>query len=650
MSRRGTGDSDGRRREDNDEETGWIADLRKAKKANNDLSRSDFADGGTDRWAKLSALSGDPEASSAKPETPKGRRRAPDAPAAEPELPRRPPKASPEPPPREAAREPIREPIREAPREPDPQSLVGRRARREPDAQPDPKSLIGRRARREPEPPAREPDPDPKSLIGRRARREPEPPQEKEPLIGRRARREPEPAAEPPRAPEREPLIGRRARPEPPPERDPLIGRRARREAEPFPMPDSLRDSGVGRGRRDRPEPLAQAPPPPPPAMPPAEPARRRALFGVSGEFPRRPIFGDRRRQAPPPQGPASGPPNPISTPPRPVSTPPRAPVSPPPPSASPSSGPSAPPMGMPRPVSTPPRAPVSPPPMSAPPVSPSPMSASMSAPMSAPIPSPISGSPVSTPPRPPAPPAGTGPRVRLAAGVDMIRGARSEVRKQLREQQRLRMWTLIALVVAVVGALPFYFVLREVSRDPVITSLDSLSVPAWAVTAKDDNITGSRWCLMDCRYRERTAQSQRPIAETAKVYQEALIAAGWSQLTGLPGCPPDVAEGEHASCWRRDEFTLDLWIREPAECTDNPLLNRPTVGPSPGTDPSASPGSGQEVNVCKANSSVTIKVFNAIADERLRWNGETAPPNPEMGELTDEDLNPSMTPTPAPS
>jgi hypothetical protein len=42
--------------------------------------------------------------------------------------------------------------------------------------------------------------------------------------------------------------------------------------------------------------------------------------------------------------------------------------------------------------------------------------------------------------------------------------------------------------------------------------------------------------------------------------------------------------------------------------------------------------------------------VFNAIADERLRWNGENPTPNPEMGELTDEDLNRTPDPTPSPS
>lgn len=58
MSRRTPGDSDGRRRDDADEETGWLDDLRSAKESGDRLGRP-TSDGGTDRWAKLSALSGD---------------------------------------------------------------------------------------------------------------------------------------------------------------------------------------------------------------------------------------------------------------------------------------------------------------------------------------------------------------------------------------------------------------------------------------------------------------------------------------------------------------------------------------------------------------------------------------------------------------
>lgn len=211
-------------------------------------------------------------------------------------------------------------------------------------------------------------------------------------------------------------------------------------------------------------------------------------------------------------------------------------------------------------------------------------------------------------------------------------------------------MWTVITLVVAVVGALPFYFVLRAATRDPVITSLDALAVPDWAVQQKNDNITGSRWCLLDCRYRERTAESTRAIPETAKAYREALLAAGWAPMTGVPGCEP--SEVNDHTCWRRDEFTLDLTVSDPA-CKQDKLRRRPgfEVTPSPDPDTSGSPDASTAptpVDDC-TGSMVHIKVFNAIDDVRLRWSPEPTV-DPELGNLTDEDMktaDPTSTPSP---
>ncbi|MEU8006601.1 hypothetical protein AB0B66_36055 [Catellatospora sp. NPDC049111] len=250
-------------------------------------------------------------------------------------------------------------------------------------------------------------------------------------------------------------------------------------------------------------------------------------------------------------------------------------------------------------------------------------------------------------------PPAGDR-RAGLAAGVDAIRGARSEVRKQLREQQRLRMWTLIALVAVVVGALPFYFVLRAATRDPVLTTLDALDVPSWAVTSgkTEDNIYGSRWCLIECRYRERSLESQRGIDETTEAYTKALTDAGWSRWN-VASCVLDEGTEGKFSCWRRDEFTLDLWVRPitTPECTDL-LRNRPTVGPSqgpaqPSADPSAAPSAAPagDPDACKG-SAVTIKVLNTVADDRIRF---TADPNGEQGAGGDEETG-EESPAPTPS
>ena len=43
------------------------------------------------------------------------------------------------------------------------------------------------------------------------------------------------------------------------------------------------------------------------------------------------------------------------------------------------------------------------------------------------------------------------------------------------------------------------------------------------AATESVDNVSGSRWCLPECRLRERTVESERPAKETTQVYERAL-------------------------------------------------------------------------------------------------------------------------------
>ncbi|WP_051104805.1 hypothetical protein [Catelliglobosispora koreensis] len=557
--------SRGRDRDDDDlprEETGWLDDLRSAKKSE-DRVPGRAKGGGTDRWSKLSALSGDDD----------------------------PPPPPRDPGPREPRREePRREDSRrDEPRRDEPRrgedgpgrrraaeianSMIGRRARDDEDTSRSPSSLIGRRAaerdrdrdRTFTEPPAREPE-------GRRRRGE----DTERPTRGRRA------------APEEEPTF---------PREDTTFPRRSG---------DDRRDTGSG--RRARPEPFE-----PPRTDPvPGAPLRRRESEPPAGGLPpaasTSPFSPEGRRARSMFAG--GGTETPVS--PAPPSRVPSAPFS---PAAPPPVSPAVPPVR---------RAPVEP--ILAPPVTPPPIA-----------------------PRPPMPDDGTGPRARggLAAGVEAIRGARSEVRRQLREQQRLRMWTLITLVVAIVGALPFYFVLQAATRDPVITSLDALPVPSWAAVSKEDIITGSRWCLMDCRLRERKTKSAQSIEETEKAYKDALVAAGWTQMTDVPTC--EVVDGYAHTCWRRDEFTLDLTV-SPPDCEDK-LHGRPTIAPTASSDPSAEPSAGVPASASAgpppsdcSGSVVSIKVFNAIVDERLRDQpAPTVDPN-----LNDEDLQ-TTSPTPTP-
>lgn len=209
--------------------------------------------------------------------------------------------------------------------------------------------------------------------------------------------------------------------------------------------------------------------------------------------------------------------------------------------------------------------------------------------------------------------------------------GARSELRRQLREQKRLRMITLVLATLLLLGALPLYFGIRAATRDPVFNALDALGVPGWAAGSVEDEISGSRWCFIDCRLRERKADSNRSPDETARVYEQALADNGW-QRWKVQMCPDQpVPKGQHYTCWRRDEYTLDLWVREPS-CADDPLRNRPTVAPTgPESGDAAPPASGCEGSV------VSIKVRNAIDDQRGK-------PQPTQDpSLTGEDPDPTF-------
>jgi hypothetical protein len=236
----------------------------------------------------------------------------------------------------------------------------------------------------------------------------------------------------------------------------------------------------------------------------------------------------------------------------------------------------------------------------------------------------------------------------RIRSAVDdeeagPLKGARSELRRQMRAKRRLRVVTLVSLSVVMLGLLPLLFGIRSATRDPVFTSIDALDVPGWAATGVQDQSSGSRWCFLECRFRERTAQSKRPFAETGKVYSAALVEAGW-QRWKVEGCPDQPIRPEDGSytCWRRDEFTLDLWVRLPECAVDAVAAQDPAAIPTPGAD-----GTVPDPKKC-VGSTVSIKVQNAITDTRGKSDRE----KPGLtGETPDPVLsNDPLLPTPSPS
>lgn len=219
-----------------------------------------------------------------------------------------------------------------------------------------------------------------------------------------------------------------------------------------------------------------------------------------------------------------------------------------------------------------------------------------------------------------------------------------------------------MAVVVAMLlGAPMLYFGILFATRDPVLNSLDRLDVPGWAAQSPEDRIiSGSRWCFIDCRLRERTLQSTGEPEETTQAYQDALRAAGWVRWD-VGGCPLAPVDGDY-SCWTRDEYTLDLWVRPP-DCAYDPLNLRPDLedeegeqgqgpdGGDAGDDP-AEEGAGEEGSGDGTECSgavVEIKMQNRVADQRGLPGADDGIPDQPPGDVpASGQPGPADTPDPA--
>jgi hypothetical protein len=189
-----------------------------------------------------------------------------------------------------------------------------------------------------------------------------------------------------------------------------------------------------------------------------------------------------------------------------------------------------------------------------------------------------------------------------LFSGTREIRtGRRASLRTELNEVRRTRTVAVIILVLAVLGAPLAFYAVRETANDPVFGHLGALDVPDWAAKNPQDQTTGSRWCIGECRLRQRIMRSERLPDETNVVYTEALKKAGWAAWK-IEGCPPEGQDG-FESCWQRDEYVLDLFVYQP-ECE----VQLKTPDPSKPATPLAEA-------VCPPTV-VTLKIINKVSFE----------------------------------
>lgn len=151
------------------------------------------------------------------------------------------------------------------------------------------------------------------------------------------------------------------------------------------------------------------------------------------------------------------------------------------------------------------------------------------------------------------------------------------EARRQSARERRLRLTTYAVAAAAVLSVVPVALVAREVSADPVFVALDDLPLPEWAAGSPVDAAHGSRWCVGECRTRERTWTSQRDLPATREAFDAALARDAWEPLV-VEGCPPSVDIIGVYGCWSRDEYVLDLWVRPlPCDATDLAARDRCT-------------------------------------------------------------------------
>ena len=187
-----------------------------------------------------------------------------------------------------------------------------------------------------------------------------------------------------------------------------------------------------------------------------------------------------------------------------------------------------------------------------------------------------------------------------------MIR--RAEIRKHLRVAQQLKVGTLVVVALLLLAAYRSTCY-RWPPWDPVFLDLDALDLPNWATLHHTDAASGSRWCIEQCRFRRRTWASERKAEETAAAYDAALRNGGWRpRIEGVCRRSRRVTP----SCWQRDEYVLDMWVRVPI-CDIPPPRPTTTGQAAAQAGSTTTPAPDETAAATCPGAYVTVKVFNAI-------------------------------------
>ena len=136
-----------------------------------------------------------------------------------------------------------------------------------------------------------------------------------------------------------------------------------------------------------------------------------------------------------------------------------------------------------------------------------------------------------------------------------------TEIRRQMRDKRFLRVAAMVGVILVVLGALPLYLRHPGGRPRPGLRLARLARGEPWAAQQVTDRIDGSRLV----HRRVPVPGADRPLGEGRRGDRAGVRdGARRGRLAGVGtgrGCPEQPVPGQY-SCWRRDEFTLDLWVR----------------------------------------------------------------------------------------